>query len=152
VSAFPPSCVILIGIPASGKSSFFHDRFAETHVRINRDMLRSAHRERLLLDACIQGKTSFVVDKTNVTRAERAVYVQAARQAGFRVEGYFFQSRRAECAERNRLRQAARQVPDAAIGGMSGRLEVPNSDEGFDALYFVRLTTAGGFNVEDWKP
>ncbi|MBL8896636.1 MAG: ATP-binding protein, partial [Planctomycetes bacterium] len=30
--------VLLIGIPASGKSSFYAERFASTHLRINLDM------------------------------------------------------------------------------------------------------------------
>jgi len=147
----PPTCVLFIGIPASGKSTFFRERFVDTHVRVNRDMLRTAHREKLLIDACLSGSTSFVLDKTNVTRAERNAIIQLARAAGFRVEGYFFQSRRAECAARNADRSGSARVPDAAIGGMSARLELPTLDEGFDALYFVSLADGGGFRVEEWS-
>ena len=48
--------VILIGIQASGKSSFYKERFFDTHVRINLDMLKTKHRQRVLLDACLAGK------------------------------------------------------------------------------------------------
>jgi len=58
--------VILIGIQASGKSSFYKERFFDTHVRINLDMLKTKHRQRVLLDACLAGKQPFVVDNTNV--------------------------------------------------------------------------------------
>lgn len=145
------TCVVLIGIPASGKSSFFRSRFVDTHVRINGDMLRTAHREALLLDACLRGKISFVVDKTNVTRDERVRFLSAARMHGFRTEGYFLQSRRAECVERNRARAEHERIPDEAVGGMAGRLELPSLDEGFDMLWFVRLDPASGFIVEHWK-
>jgi predicted kinase len=147
-----PTCVLLIGIPASGKTSFFKERFADTHVRVNRDMLGTAGRVRLLRDACLAGGMSFVLDNTNVTRAGRREHIQAARAAGFRVEAFFLQSRRADCAQRNRGRPDAQRVPDAAVGGMSRRLELPDRDEGFDALFFVRLLPGGGFDVQEWKP
>lgn len=147
-----PTCVVLIGIPASGKSSFFKARFADSHVRINRDMLGTAHRVALLRAACLQGGVSFVLDNTNVTRGERRDHIEAARSAGFRVEGFFLQSRRAECSARNRAREPHQRLPDAAIGGMSGRLELPSRDEGFDALYFVRLGPEHTYEVEEWRP
>ncbi len=148
----PPGCILLVGIPASGKSSFYRSRFADTHVRVNRDMLGTAHRVRLLRDACLAGGISFVLDNTNLTRAVRLEHIQAARAAGFRVEGYFLQSRRAEAAQRNRSRPEAQRVPPAAVGGMSKRLELPSPDEGYDALFFVRMLPGGGFAVEEWRP
>ena len=54
--------VILIGIQGSGKSTFCRDRFFNTHVRINLDMLKTRHREKLFLDACLAAKQPFVVD------------------------------------------------------------------------------------------
>jgi hypothetical protein len=33
--------VMFIGIPATGKFSFYQDRFAASHLRINRDMLKT---------------------------------------------------------------------------------------------------------------
>ena len=58
--------VLFIGIPASGKSAFFKERFFDTHVRINLDMLKTRRRESLILRACLEGKQSFVIDNTNV--------------------------------------------------------------------------------------
>jgi predicted kinase len=146
-----PTCVLLVGIPGSGKSSFYRARFADTHVRVNRDMLGTTHRVRVLRDACLAAGASFVLDNTNVTRAGRAEHLAAARAAGFRVEGYFLQSRRGECLERNRARPEGQRVPDAAVGDLSERLELPSLDEGWDALWFVRLAPGGGFEVEAWR-
>ena len=39
--------VILVGIPGSGKTTFYRERFFETHVRISLDMLRMRDREGL---------------------------------------------------------------------------------------------------------
>ena len=53
--------VIFVGIQASGKSTFYKERFFDTHVRLNLDMLRTRHREKLLLRACLEGKQPFVL-------------------------------------------------------------------------------------------
>jgi len=79
--------VIFIGIQASGKSSFYRERFFNTHVRINLDMLKTAHRQQVLLDACLASKQPFVIDNTNATIAKRSMFISAAKAAGFRVVG-----------------------------------------------------------------
>ncbi len=142
--------VIFIGIPASGKSTFYVQRFFETHIRINLDMLRTRHRERVLLEACIAAKQPFVVDNTNVTREERARYVLQAKAAGFRVVGYYFRSSIGESIERNRGRSPGRLVPAKGIAAKYHRLQLPAAEEGFDQLYYVTPAAEGGFTVQEW--
>src|SRR5437016_10741623 len=84
--------VIFVGLQGAGKSTFYRERFFATHLRINLDMLKTRHRERRFLQACLETRQPFVVDNTNPTRAERQVCIEAAKQAGFRVLGYYFQS------------------------------------------------------------
>ena len=38
--------IVFIGLQASGKSSFYKERFFSTHVRISLDLLRTRNRER----------------------------------------------------------------------------------------------------------
>lgn len=64
--------VLLVGIQAAGKSTFYRERFFTTHVRISLDLLRTRHRERSLLAWCLSHGQRFVVDNTNVTAAGRA--------------------------------------------------------------------------------
>lgn len=64
--------------------------------------------------------------------------------------GYFMQSKLQECIARNEQREGKAKVPAKAIAATSNRLEMPSYQEGFDALYFVKLTEAGVF-VEKWK-
>jgi len=143
--------VLFIGIQATGKSSFFRERFFRTHVRINLDMLKTRHREKLLFEACLEGRTRFVVENTNPTREERARYIIPARAAGFRVVGYFFESQVADALGRNRARPEVERVPDVGIFSTNKRLQLPARTEGFDELYFVRLNGMNSFNVEEWK-
>src|SRR5688572_10518151 len=103
--------VLFIGIQATGKSSFYRERFFRSHVRVNLDMLKTRHREDLLVKACLAGKTRFVVENTNVTRKERARYIYPAQQAGFRIVGYFFESQVADAIERNQSRPEPDRVP-----------------------------------------
>ena len=56
-----PEAVILIGIPGAGKSTFYRERFANTHVHISLDVLKTRARERTVLQECIAAGRSFVV-------------------------------------------------------------------------------------------
>lgn len=143
--------VVFIGLQGAGKSTFYAERFFATHLRLNLDMLGTRHRERRLLQVCVETGLRFVVDNTNPTRAERQVYIQAARDAGFRVVGYYFRSRVEDCVRRNERRPAAQQVPLRGILGTAGRMEHPSPDEGFDELHHVRIDEGVGFEVEGWR-
>ncbi|MDB5290678.1 MAG: hypothetical protein JWL69_1919 [Phycisphaerales bacterium] len=142
--------VIFCGVQGSGKSSFFRERFFDTHLRLNLDMLRTRHRENLLLRACLEAKQPFVVDNTNPTARERAKYIAAASDARFKVIGYYFSSKPAELLARNSLRPEGARVPDLALLGTYKRLEIPRKEEGFDELYYVRIEGTA-FIVEPWR-
>jgi predicted kinase len=143
--------VIFVGLQGAGKSTFYRERYFATHVRINLDMLKTRNRERRFLQTCIATQQRFVIDNTNLTRADRQVFIEAARQAGFRVIGYYFRSRVEDCLRRNAGRPAGQQVPERGILGAASRLQIPGRDEGFDELYYVRIDEGNGFVVEGWK-
>ena len=143
--------VILIGLQGAGKSTFYKERYFSTHLRINLDMLNTRHREQRLLLACIETSQPFVVDNTNPTQAEREVYIRAAKDAGFRVVCYYFQSRIEDCKRHNDQRPLVQQVPLRGILGTAGRMEFPTRAEGFDDLFYVRIDEANGFVIEEWK-
>ena len=142
--------IIFCGIPGSGKSTFFKERFFGTHVRISLDMLRTRHREKVFISVCLESGQRFVVDNTNTTRAERAVYIQAAKNRHFSVVGYYFSSCIEDAITRNSLRTGKARVPDIAIKSMLSKLERPSLSEGFDALYYVAITD-GKFSVSEWN-
>jgi predicted kinase len=146
--------VILIGIQGSGKSTFCRERLFHTHVRINMDMLQSRHRETLLLTACLNARQPFVVDNTNPTREERARYIAAARSAGFKVVGYYFESKVQDALLRNELRGPGQRVPDRGVLGTAGRMQLPGRAEGFNALHYVSLAPPPAvheFVVREWR-
>ena len=145
------TAIILIGIPASGKSTFCKERLFDTHLRLNLDMLKTRHREKLLLQACIAAQQPFVVDNTNASPAERERFITPAREAGFKVIGYYFSSKVQEALERNRQREGKARIHDSGILGTAGRLKLPVKIEGFDELWYVRMDGNGGFLIEEWN-
>lgn len=143
--------VLLIGIEASGKSTFCREHFFDTHVRLHPRLLVTRERERVLLEACLEAGLPFVVDDTNVTRAERAYYIELARARGWRIVGYFFRSRLHDALERNHRRRPPLQVDDERIRATSARMELPKLAEGFDALHFVVSHHDDSFTIEVWR-
>lgn len=142
--------VVFIGLQASGKSTFYRERFFATHVRVNLDMLKTRHRERRLIDTCVRTGQPFVIDNTNPTKEVRRVYFEAAKGANFKVAGYYFQSRVDDCKYRNERRSPDQRIPLPGLLGTYTKLEPPSYDEGFDKLFYVRLA-ANGFVVEEWR-
>lgn len=139
--------VLFIGLQASGKSSFYKEKFFSTHVRISLDLLRTRNRERQLLAVCLKTRQPVVIDNTNPTRQERARYIQTVTSAGYSITGYYFRSRVEECLTRNQER--CEQVPEVGILSTAKKLELPTLDEGFDILKYVQLTKSG-FVIEEW--
>ena len=141
--------VIFIGIQASGKSTFYHERFKD-YIHINLDILHTRNKEKLLLQECVESGRSFVVDNTNPTRADREKYIRAARDNDYRIQGYYFQSSVSDCIARNQKREGKARIPDQAVAATHRKLELPKYSEGFDKLYYVHLES-GSFFVDEWN-
>lgn len=141
--------VVFCGIQGSGKSTFYRDRFADTHVRLNLDMLRTRNREDVLLHACLAVQQPFVADNTNPTAKARGRYLRLARAAGYEtVELYWFDVPVEDAVARNAARPAA--VREVAVRGTFAKLERPTAAEGFDHVYAVRVVD-GRFEVETFS-
>ena len=139
-----------MGIQATGKSTFYAQRFAETHVHISLDMLKTRHREARLLEVCVDTQQPFVIDNTNPSKGDRQRYILAAHSTGMTVVGYYFESAIEAALTRNASRSEAKQVPEVGVRGTHSRLELPSKDEGFDELHYVRLAD-GRYEVEAWQ-
>jgi predicted kinase len=139
--------LLFIGIQASGKTTFYRERFFDTHVRISLDLLKTRHREAAFVRLCCATGQRFVIDNTNATREERSRYIEAARQARFRVIGYFFEPDPQAAFERNQQRGKKHFVPAAGLFGTLKRLERPAQDEGYDELNRVWVRE-GSFELE----
>ena len=141
--------ILFCGIQATGKSTFFKERFFKAHVRISLDLLNTRNKEQKFMETCLAVQQAFVVDNTNPTKEERAIYISAAKANKFKVIGYYFQSKVAEALIRNNQRTGKEKIPDVGIKGTAKRLELPDFEEGFDALYYVEIVN-DQFVVKEW--
>ncbi|MBB3128208.1 putative kinase [Paenibacillus rhizosphaerae] len=131
-------CVIFIGIQASGKSTFYKEKFFATHMRINLDMLRTRHRENVFLEASVRTMQSFVVDNTNPTVEDRKKYIDFVKRHHYQVIGYYFEPDYELSHERNNKREGKQKVPEIGIKSTLKKLQVPSYHEGFNELYIVK--------------
>jgi predicted kinase len=147
--------VILIGLQGAGKSTFYRQRFAGTHVLVSRDLLRNnsnpARRQRQLIEEALRAGCSVVVDNTNPTPEVRAELVRLGRRHGATVLGYYFEPHMKQSLQRNALREGKARVPDVAIFATMKKLVRPVQEEGFDRLFYVRTAEDMGFDVADWR-
>jgi len=143
--------VILIGIPAAGKSTFFKRRFNGAYTLISRDRLNTWNREQLLMNECFRWKESFVVDNTNVRIIERERFITPAKDEGYKVIGYYFSSKVQDALDRNQQREGAERIPDKGVLGRAAQLELPTMVEGFDELWHVKMDDNGSFIIEEWN-
>jgi predicted kinase len=145
-----PELVILTGLQASGKTSFYRERFAVTHVHVSKDAWPNARkkeaRQRRLIDDHLRAGRSVVVDNTNPTSAEREPLIGIGRALGARISSYSFVVTIEEALRRNAEREGRARIADVGIYSVAERLAPPSAVEGFDQRYEVRLSE-GGFVV-----
>lgn len=147
-----PECVIFVGLPASGKTTFYQRRFAATHQHISKDLWpnvsnKDRRQAELMRQALSQG-LPVVIDNTNPALADRVPVIALAHDCGARVIGYYFTASTREAVGRNRGREGKARVPDVAIFTRAKRMVRPSLDEGFDELYTVAIDPSGDFSVQ----
>jgi len=135
--------VVFVGLQASGKSTFFRERFAETHQHVSKDLFphnRNKNRRQVhLLRAALCAGRCVVVDNTNPTLEDRRALIRLGGQYAARIVGYYFDASVRECLRRNEMREGKARVPDVAIYATAKMLVAPSMEEGFDELLRVRL-------------
>ena len=135
--------VIFVGLQASGKSTFFHERFAATHEHVSKDLFRNNRnpneRQAQLIEDALEVGRSVVVDNTTPTLEDRRALIGLGGEYGARIVGYYFDACVRECLRRNEAREGKERVPDVAIYATAKKLVTPSMEEGFDALLRVRL-------------
>jgi len=135
--------VVFVGLQASGKSTFFRERFAESHQHVSKDLFpnnrNKNRRQEHLLRAALSAGRCVVVDNTNPTLEDRRALIGLGGEYGARIVGYFFDAGVRECIRRNEIREGKARVPDVAIYATAKKLVTPSIEEGFDELLCVQL-------------
>jgi predicted kinase len=152
VASRPPKGVVVlaIGLPGSGKSSWFkrHDI-----VPLSSDMVRSLLfddvREQRFQDLVFSNLRSMLkarliakrpmnyVDATNLTPQERQHWIKLAKDYQYEVHAVFFDVPLEVCIERHQRRD--RVVPEDVMRRMAAKLKAPAFEEGFAKITVVRV-------------
>ncbi len=147
----PKGAVVLsIGLPGSGKSSWFKRHniiplssdlirgllFDDPTEQRYQDLVFSSLRS-LLRSRLIAGRPMNYIDATNLSPRERHSWVKMAREYGYEAHAVFFDVPADVCIERNRKR--SRNVPDEVMQRMAQKLRPPKFEEGFAKIIVVRL-------------
>jgi len=143
--------IIFTGVQASGKSTFYQHYFYHTHLRINLDMLRTRHRENILFEAALTSKTKMVIDNTNMSKSDRARYIERAKEAEFEIISYYFETDLDSTLIRNAQREGKANIPEKGVKATFHRLQIPHTSEGFDELFKVKLIENNGFSIHVMK-
>lgn len=143
--------VIFIGLQGAGKSTFYREYFLDSHIRINLDMLKTRHREKIIFEACLAAKQPLVIDNTNPTIEERAQYIKLAKHHKFKIVGYYFQAEVIDCQMRNQQRELNKIVPLVGLRATAKKLVQPKQNEGFDQLFSVKIGANFSFKIHPWQ-
>jgi predicted kinase len=142
--------VLAIGLPGSGKSSWFKRHeiiplssdlvrgllFDDATEQRFQDLVFSSLRS-LLRARLIAGRPMNFIDATNLSPKERHSWIKMAHDFGYEAHAVFFDVPTEVCMERNRKR--LRNVPDEVMLRMAQKLRPPKFDEGFAKVIVVRL-------------
>ena len=146
--------ILLIGLQAAGKTTFYRRRLADGYTHISMDLLRNnphpARRQAQLIEQALQAGQSIVVDNTGPTAEVRAPLIALGKQYDCLIIGYYFTPDVSASLKRNAGREGKTKVPPVAIYATRKKLQPPSYTEGFDALYSVRIADDSAFQVEPW--
>ena len=142
--------VLTIGLPGSGKTSWFRRRaitplssdllrmmlFDDIAEQRYQDLVFSTLR--YLLRARLIARMPWnYVDATNLSPRERRGWIKMAQEFGYEVQAVFFDVPVEVCMERNQRR--GRIVPEEVMQRMAQKLRPPTFDEGFSKITVVRV-------------
>ena len=146
----PKGTVILaIGLPGSGKSSWFRRNNTPLSSDLLRQLLFDDAQEQRFQDLIFSNLRSMLkarliarrplnyVDATNLTPHERSTWIKLAKDYGYEVQAVFFDVPLEVCLERNRRRD--RIVDEDVMRRMAAKLKVPTFEEGFSKVTVVRV-------------
>jgi len=135
--------VIMVGRPASGKSSFTTKHFVPAgYIRVNRDTLGTPAKCKKAMEAAFLEGNSVVIDNTNPSASTRAEYIRVAQTRSIPVRCFYFTTDVDTANHLNHLRVretngATRRIPPVAYHSYNKTFDEPQKSEGFDEVITV---------------
>lgn len=147
--------ILFCGLQGAGKSTFFSTHFAQNYLLISKDLMRGvrrpAQKQSELLHLALAAQHSVIIDNTNPSPDERVPLITIAREYHASVICYYFVTPVSMAIKRNAQREGKARVPAVAIYSTAARLVPPAYAEGFDKIYYVRITEHSTSEKPEWE-
>ncbi|MDA4130520.1 MAG: AAA family ATPase [Thaumarchaeota archaeon] len=131
--------IVLVGIPASGKSTLALNNFPH-HKRINLDVLHSRKKEDDELADSFRNDQDTIIDNTNTTIKSRRKYLDLARLHNVKIRAIYLKIPIYLALQRNALRVGKERIPDNVLRFYHKILRPPTVKEGFDSVEELEIS------------
>ena len=159
-----PKCTILVGVPASGKSTWHRIKFGDysTNVASTDKIIETVASEygmtydegfkeliqfaekimwRQITTYLMRGN-DFIIDRTNLTAKSRAKFIQKLKLHRYEIEAVVFPEVGSEALSKEEWKRRldsrpGKTIPQEALDRMVDSYEIPLESEGFTRITFV---------------
>lgn len=127
-----PELVIMVGYPASGKSTIANEIFRNRNYEVvEGDIYKTVPKILKITREHIKNNKSVVIDATNSSIEKRANYIEFAKSNHYSVRCIHMTTSLEESYKRNKTRNDDEQIPKIAYSVYTKYYNEPNENEGF---------------------
>ncbi len=156
-----PKCIMLVGVPASGKSTWHRNKYGEyppvvastdniiQEIASSYGMTYDEGFKGLIqfaeiimwrqITSCLMGGRNFIIDRTNLTAKSRAKFIQKLKLHRYEIEAVVFPEVGSEALPKEEWKRRlssrpGKTIPQEALDRMIDSYEIPLMSEGFDKI------------------
>ncbi len=156
-----PKCIMLVGVPASGKSTWHRNKYGEyppvvastdniiQEIASSYGMTYDEGFKGLIqfaeiimwrqITSCLMGGRNFIIDRTNLTVKSRAKFIQKLKLHNYEIEAVVFPEVGSEALSKEEWKRRldsrpGKTIPQEVLDQMVDSYEIPLMSEGFSKI------------------
>ena len=157
-----PKCIMLVGVPASGKSTWCRRKIITyvastdniiSEVASNYGMTYDEGFKELIgfadkvmwrtINACMMRQLDFTIDRTNLTAKARKKFIDKLKLHRYEIECWVFPEVGSEALSHEEWKRRlnsrkGKSIPQEVLDKMIDSYEIPLKSEGFDNIIFLK--------------